>query len=128
MLPLLAAISLTAFAAHGAFDQPAALGNLPPSPVEQPATEEVIKVCTTNFIEEVDQTKTGKHPDMIDVYAEDKHLNQKQAQQVREYCKAYSSGAAFVVASVIIDATIKDILTRSRIPVIPVHTAKGRNK
>lgn len=105
--------------------QPIAIGSFPPTRVEQPADDPILNVCTINFVEEVSQHSTGKEPQMILAYAADQHLTSKQTQQVREYCKAYSAGAAFVVASVVMDATINDILARSKIPVI---SAKGHKK
>jgi hypothetical protein len=101
------------------------IAHFPPSPVEQPFNESLGALCTLNYIEEVNQAKTGKAPDVIDAFAEEQKLTAKQYQQVREYCKAYSNGAAFVVAAVITDATILDILTRSKIPTVPVHYTKG---
>lgn len=125
MLPFVLAALITA----SAMDKPGPkvvsetsvenIAKFPPSPVSQPATEEVIKVCTINFLEEVDQMRTGQQPQQILIYAEAEKLTQLQTQQIMEYCKAYSAGAAFVVSSVAVDATITDILARSRVPIIP---------
>lgn len=101
----------------------ASIATLPPPLVDVLFDETLAQVCTFNLLEEADQVTSGKDPTTLSGYAKDFSLSAMEKEQVEQYCKAYSAGAAFVVASVMMDATINDILARSKLPV-----TKGKKK
>lgn len=91
------------------------IAGYPPPLVEAPMSANIIQLCTGNLLEEIEQSRTGQAPMMIDEWAKELPATPKLKEQVQEYCKAYSAGAAFVVASVVMDATLNDILTRNQL-------------
>lgn len=80
---------------------------------KRPFEEKEAALCIDNFFEELEEKDTGEVPHLLDDYAKEAELSEADTDDLKEYCKAFSAGAAFVVMSVTFDATINDILARN---------------